>query len=153
MIIAVLFNMYPEAVIPVWVEIPIALCLGWWVYKKGGGAFWASIVAVTIMYATVLLGAYVPIDVKAFFVSAGVADADAGNWAVVFWIVMVLLFNSWLASTLPVQVLLQPRDFINSHQLMIAMALLLLGVIVAHPPIVAPMVNSNPSSLTRTALP
>ena len=142
LIIALLFNMYPAAVIPVWFEIPIALCLGWWVYKKGGGAFWPSIIAVTIMYATVMIGAYVPIDVKGYLASAGVADA--GQLAIVFWIVMVLVFNSWLASTLPVQTLLQPRDFINSHQLMIAMALLLLGVIVAHPPIVAPMVNADP---------
>ena len=50
----------------------------------------------------------------------------------------LLLIYAYVASTLPVTTLLQPRDYINAFQLCIAMALLLLGVVIVHPPMVAP---------------
>ena len=62
---------------------------------------------------------------------------------------IILLTYGFIASVLPVTTLLQPRDFINSHQLVIAMALLVLGVIVAsfggHLEIVAPAVQMSPA--------
>jgi carbon starvation protein len=134
LIIAILFTMYPVAVIPIWFQIPIALSLGHLVYKKGRDIFWPSVVAVFFMYLTVVVGAYLPVDLSILF------GMSAGS-ALVTWIVAVLIFNAWLASSLPVQTLLQPRDYINAHQLMVAMGLLILGVIVAHPPIVAPAAN------------
>ncbi len=134
LIIAILFNMYPAAVIPVWFEIPIALVLGRWIYKRGKDPLIPSIVAVVIMYITVVIGAYFPVDLKAIF------GIDA-NTAIIAWIFIVLIVDAWLASSLPVHTLLQPRDFINSHQLLIAMVLVLLGVIVARPEVVAPATN------------
>jgi len=137
LIIALLFNMYPIAVIPVWFELVIAFYLGHLIYKKGKNVFWLGIAAVMIMYITVVIGAYFPIDLKALF-------GMSAKSSLITWIIIVLVFNAWLASSLPVQTLLQPRDFINSHQLMIAMALLTLGVIVAQPTIVAPSINFAP---------
>jgi carbon starvation protein len=134
LIVAILFTMYPAAVIPVWFELVIAFYLGAWFLKKGKDIFWPSIIAVTIMYITVIIGAYVPIDFKVIF-------GMTGTQALITWIIIVFVLDAWLASSLPVQTLLQPRDFINSHQLVIAMALITLGVIVAHPTIVAPAVN------------
>ena len=135
LIIAILFGMYPQAVIPVWLEIPIAVWLGHQIYKKGKSPTTLGIYAVIVMYITVIIGAYVPIDLKALGLSA--------NAVTVFWIVVMFIY-SYIASTLPVQTLLQPRDFINSHQLLIALALLLLGVVVAHPALVAPTYNPAP---------
>jgi len=134
LIVAILFTMYPAAVIPVWFELVIAFYLGAWFLKKGKDIFWPSIIAVIIMYITVIIGAYVPIDFKVIF-------GMTGTQALITWIIIVFALDAWLASSLPVQTLLQPRDFINSHQLVIAMALITLGVIVAHPTIVAPAVN------------
>ncbi len=134
LIIAILFTMYPISVIPVWFELVIAFLLGQWIYKKKKDALWPSIIAVLIMYLTVVIGVYFPVDLKVLF---GISAKSA----LISWIVIVLLFDAWLASSLPVQTLLQPRDFINSHQLLIAMLLLSLGVIVAHPQIVAPAYN------------
>ncbi len=51
---------------------------------------------------------------------------------------------AYIASVLPVWKLLQPRDFINSHQLFIALGLLVLGVFVARPDIVAPAFQAAP---------
>jgi carbon starvation protein len=62
---------------------------------------------------------------------------------------IILLAYGFIASILPVTTLLQPRDFINSHQLVIAMALLVLGVLAAsfggNLEIVAPAVQTTPA--------
>ena len=36
LVIALLFDLYPQAVLPVWLEIPIALWLGYMIYRRGG---------------------------------------------------------------------------------------------------------------------
>jgi carbon starvation protein len=40
--------------------------------------------------------------------------------------------------------LLQPRDYINSHQLFVGLAIMVLGLFVAHPTMQAPAFNPNP---------
>ena len=59
------------------------------------------------------------------------------------WVILLLIY-AYIASTLPVQTLLQPRDYINSHQLFVALFLLAVGILVAHPTMVAPAVNLSP---------
>ncbi len=49
LIIAILFTMYPQTVIPVWFEIPIAVYLGYLVYNKGYSDSKLGIIAVIIM--------------------------------------------------------------------------------------------------------
>jgi len=135
LIIAILFTMYPQAVIPVWFEIPIAVVLGHLIHKKNVGAEKLSIIAVTIMYITVIIGAYFPI----------VMPTILGINPLVTWM-LILFAYIYIASTLPVQTLLQPRDYINSHQLFIAMVVLIAGIVVVHPAITAPAVNAAATS-------
>ena len=132
-VIAVVFNMYPQAVIPVWLQIPIAIWLGHMIYKKGSSPFPMSIIAVTLMYLTMIIGANFPVKVPALF----------GISPVALWVVVLLIY-AYIASILPVQALLQPRDYINSHQLIIAMGLLAIGIMITRPIIVAPAVNLMP---------
>ena len=132
-VIAIVFKVCPQAVIPVFLEIPIAVWLGYMVYKKGASHLTMSIIAVVVMYITVIIGAYVPIKMPAMF---GLSD-------IALWVIILLAY-AYIASTLPVQTLLQPRDYINSHQLFVALGLLSLGILVAHPTIVAPAVNLSP---------
>jgi carbon starvation protein len=120
LVIAVVFAAYPTSVLPVWLEIPIAIYLGYLIYKKGANVMTWSILAVIAMYVTVIIGAYVPIKLPTI---AGIPAT--GGWTI------LLLIYAFIASTLPVTTLLQPRDFINSHQLVVAMALLVLGVLFA----------------------
>ncbi len=138
LVIAIIFAMYPATVLPVWFEIPIAVTLGYMIYKKGANIMTWSIIAVVVMYITVFIGAYVPIKMPAI---AGIPPT--GVWTI------ILLIYAFIASTLPVTTLLQPRDFINSHQLVIAMVLLILGVIASafggHLEIVAPALQLNPA--------
>jgi carbon starvation protein len=132
-VIAIVFKVSPQSVLPVFLEIPIALWLGYMVFKKGANHLYMSIIAVVIMYITVVIGAYVPIKMPTMF----------GLGPIALWVIVLLIY-AYIASTLPVQTLLQPRDYINSHQLFVALALLGLGVLVAHPTIVAPAVNLSP---------
>jgi carbon starvation protein len=138
LVIAVIFNMYPQSVIPVWLELPIAVYLGYLIYKKGASVMTWSIIAVITMYVTVVIGAYIPLKMPAI---AGIPPT--GVWSI------ILLTYAFIASTLPVTTLLQPRDFINSHQLVVAMSLLILGVIVASMggrlELVAPAVQAAPA--------
>ncbi len=137
LIIAILFTMYPQAVIPIWIEVPIAVWLGYMVYKKGANHVTLGIAAVVMMYLFVMVGTYMPVD----FTVLGLSTNDA----LTIWIVILFVY-AFIASRLPVQILLQPRDYINSHQLFVIFALLGLGVIVAHPLIVAPKYQALPSS-------
>jgi carbon starvation protein len=138
LVMAVIFKMYPAAVFPVWMEIPIAIVLGYLVYKKGGNVTLLSIAAIILMYITVVAGVYMPFTMPAI---AGIPAT--GIWTI------ILLVYAFIASVLPVTTLLQPRDFINAHELIVAMVLLVGGVFVSairvEMPIVAPMVDINPA--------
>ncbi len=138
LVIAVVFAMYPSAVLPVWLEVPIAIYLGYLIYKKGANVMTWSIVAVIAMYVTVVIGAYVPIKMPTI---AGIPPT--GVWTI------ILLAYAFIASCLPVTTLLQPRDFINSHQLIVALTLLTLGVLFTafggNLEIVAPAVQTAPA--------
>ncbi len=139
MIVAILFEMYPSSVLPVWMQIPIAVWLGWQINRGKHDILW-SLVAVALLYGMVVAGAYFPLSLTSLW-QHWVADAaQARNLAVVSWVVILLVYV-FFASTIPVHKLLQPRDFINTWQLIIAMFLLFLGVVVAHPAITAPAVN------------
>jgi len=138
LVIAIIFAMFPASVFPVWCEIPIAVILGYMVYKKGKGIWKWSIVAIIAMYVTVVLGYWIPIKLPTI---AGIPPT--GLWTI------ILLIYCFIASVLPVTTLLQPRDFINSHELIIALGLLVLGVLFSafsgHLHVVAPAVDMTPA--------
>ena len=53
------------------------------------------------------------------------------------WVILLVLYG-FVASVLPVWLLLQPRDFINSHQLFLGLGAMYLGLLIYHPPVQAP---------------
>ena len=129
LVIALIFSYYPESVLSVWIEIPLAVAIGVWIYRRGGNILIPSIIALGIMYIAIVVGAYVlPIDLSKWF-GIGVLGATYLN-VVVIWTIVLFVY-CFIASVLPVWTLLQPRDFINSHQLVLALALLVLGLAVA----------------------
>jgi carbon starvation protein len=137
-VMAAVFSQYPGSVFPFWIEIPIAITLGWALYKKGIGTTMGTFFAVLAMYITVILGEFMPITVGA----VGMFDPIA------VWTIILFIY-AFIASVLPVTTLLQPRDYMNAWELFIAMGLLVIGVFVApfngglH--IVAPAINTNPT--------
>jgi carbon starvation protein len=128
LVIASIFSEYPESVLPVWISLPIAVVIGIRVYRRGGGLLLPSLLALLVMYVAVWVGAYhLPIDIESIL---GVTRLGPFPNAVMIWTIVLLIY-CFVASVLPVWVLLQPRDYINSHQLVLALGLLLLGVVVS----------------------
>ena len=137
-VIAAIFARFPGSVFAVWLQIPIAVLLGLAVYKWKANVALATAVAVVAMYGTVVIGHWLPLEMP---------DGVLGLSGVAVWVIILLLY-AFVASTLPVTALLQPRDYINAWQLFIAMGLLVAGVagsaLAGGLEIVAPCVNLAP---------
>ncbi|MCH6255948.1 carbon starvation protein A [Puniceicoccaceae bacterium K14] len=121
LVIAIVFQLYPTSIFPCLVQIPLAILIGVWLHRKGVNLLIPSILALGIMYITVAFG-----DVG-FLHSF---NSSLAKWPLAAW-VAVLLGYSYVASVLPVWMLLQPRDFINSLQLVTALGLVVLGLFFA----------------------
>lgn len=145
-VIARLFISFPSSVLPVMIEIPIALWIGYLVYKKSKSLLLPSIAALTVMYGLAVITAQVPflqIDVVKYFggaEAAGLFGLTGIESAFLIWIVILFAYG-YFASTLPVWKLLQPRDYINSHQLIIGLFVLYVGMFFLRPEITAPAFN------------
>ena len=149
LVIAAVFRQYPAAILPCLIQIPIAVAIGVWLHRQGRSLTLPSLLALGLMYVTVYFG-----DVGLLHtVNLWLAELPVLTW------VVVLLLYSYVASVLPVWSLLQPRDYINSLQLLTALGLIVLGLVVAAiwggaPPVpeaprqplelVAPVVNWSP---------
>ena len=121
LVIAAVFKQYPAAIFPCIIQIPIAVVIGVLLHRKGIGLLLPSAIALVIMYITVIYGDFGLL--KSF-------NASLASWPIWTWVV-VLLGYSYVASVLPVWTLLQPRDYINSLQLISALALIMLGLFAA----------------------
>ena len=134
MAIADLFVSVPSSVLPINIQIIIALIIGWIIYKKGMNTFIPSIIALGVLYLFVWLGTHMPLS----FSSLGwEKDQQTSVW------IIILFIYSGIASLLPVWLLLQPRDYINSHQLLVGLGLIFLGIAVANPIIEAPPIRTS----------
>jgi carbon starvation protein len=133
-VIGNLFVGNPGAVIPIVLEIPLAIAIGQYIYRTRTSALVPSIVGVVILYALIPLGRAYPIELD------GLAEA-LGMGPRTLWIVLLFLY-AFVASRIPVWVLLQPRDYINSHQLFIALGVIFLGLVIGLDRIVAPAINT-----------
>lgn len=143
LVIASIFTLYPASVLSVWIEIPIAVAIGYWAYKRNGSLLIPSLLALATLYFCVYLGVqYLPIDIRSY----GVSNPN------VVWTIILLIY-CFIASVLPVWTLMQPRDYINSHQLVVALGLLVLGLFVAAWTQKADLTTSTPAIVRSAELP
>jgi carbon starvation protein len=131
-IIATLFVSTPSSIFPINVQIVVAMTLGWLIYKRGLPLLVPSLVG----YALLLVAIFYGESFVEFF--PGIREVPVLTW------VWILLLYSFVASVLPVWLLLQPRDYLNSHQLFTGLALLIAGLFVLQPAVVAPAINPSP---------
>ncbi|MCB9844105.1 MAG: hypothetical protein H6812_12750 [Phycisphaeraceae bacterium] len=127
LVIATVLKQYPAAVFPVLFQIPIAVAIGVFIHRKGRSIVPASIIALALMYASVVFGD------ASFGPTLGGLHA-LNQWAAAqpIWIwTAFLLIYAYIASVIPVWTLLQPRDYINALQLITSLALIVLGLIAA----------------------
>ncbi len=109
--------------------------VGYLLYKKHIKTYIASLISLSIVLISVMIGLEFPVSLNPQI-----------------WMVIILVY-SFIASWIPVWIILQPRDFANVHFLYIGLAMMVLGLIgsgFAGIKIQAPAFNIN--SLSMEAL-
>src|SRR5690625_1291009 len=135
-VIANLFVSYPEAVLPVLVTIVLAIGVGQVIFRRRTRALLPSLAALVLVYACIPLGVVLPIQLDAVADTLGMSTHTV-------WVVLLFVY-AFLASRLPVWMLLQPRDYINLHQMLLAFVVIFAGLLVGWDAIAAPLVNDVP---------
>jgi len=179
-LIAKLFILWPETVLPINMEIPAAVALGFvsrYVTKKYSRnkakavVLVLSLLILIFLYGTVFAAVKIEEDsgtwengqlVDPVFGWAigekkeicrdsvnyrrdqhgSPAEYTCGFGAMQFWTILLCVY-AMVAACLPVWALLQPRDYINSHQLKVVMAALILGLVIKGPKLDADAIRSD----------
>jgi carbon starvation protein len=137
LVIAVVFNAYPQAATASLVYIALALVFGVYLYQLNLPFLPGTVAFVTMVFAGVWVGAQFPIALVPGDYPAGTMVLFAegflppvlGSANIAMWIPVVLIYG-FVASVLPVWVLLQPRDFLTSSLLYAGVGGTLLAVVV-----------------------
>lgn len=116
-IVANTFHSNPGAATSSLLFVVLAISFGYAVYRKGVSLKIGTIFGVILMFVCVWIGPMFPIQLS---VNA--------------WIIILAVYI-FVASTAPVWILLQPRDYLNSFLLYAMMAGALLGVLIYRPAI------------------
>jgi carbon starvation protein len=108
--------------------IPIALFVGLWMYRiRPGKIAEASVIGVVAVVAAVVIGSAVP---HSFLAPWFTLSHDG--------IVLALVIYGFIASVLPVWLLLVPRDYLSSYMKIGTIGALLVGVVLVHPDLKMP---------------
>lgn len=121
----------PSAVIPTWGAILVAVLIGQAIYRLKWNLPLVSVVGVVALYALMVIGDRVPLALP----ETVMGIPDRGIW------IILLFVYAFIASMLPVWVLLQPRDYINGLQLFVGLIILYASFFIVRPEIVAPSIN------------
>lgn len=124
-----------EAVLPSAILVVLAVVMGVLFYRYRLPLGWMTAIGVVLSLYFVWLGVQNPITAVWGW------ELTADRW------VYLLLGYAFLASILPVWLLLQPRDYLNSFLLYLGMGLLWLGVLVGGFELTAPAFNPTASGL------
>ncbi len=104
--------------------IGMAPIFGYLVYRKNLSILLGSLVFVPLLFVFIWLGTVIPLDLTAMGLTA-----DAANRT---WVFVLLVYVS-IASILPVWLLLQPRDYLNSYLLYAMLAAGFAGIVIVAP--------------------
>lgn len=121
----------PAAVIPSVGLIPVAVGVGYLLYRTRVHNVLATAIGLGLLVAAIEAGALVPV----------VLPDRLGASAEWQWIILLMLYCG-LASVVPVQLLLQPRDYLASYLLFAAVGIGVVSVAVSAPPMRAAAVGS-----------
>jgi len=114
----------PDIVVPTFSLILIAVLFGYLVYKRNLPLFPVTILSIILYIILFLAGTKLPVVIK------------IGNPLKV-WI-LILLIYSFVASVIPVNLLLQPRDYLSSFILFFGLFFGYIGLLISHPVIKTP---------------
>src|ERR1700722_1096069 len=120
----------PWGVFTIGMTIPIAVIMGWWMFKSHAGKITVigpSIFGVVLLLASVVAGHWV----------AQTAWAGALTFTPHQITIMMGIYGL-VASVLPVWLVLEPRDYLSTYVKLGTIAVLVIGVFVVHPNIQFP---------------
>jgi carbon starvation protein len=138
LVVALVFNAYPETATASTVYILLALVFGVYLYQFDLPFLPGTIAFVAAVFAGIWLGVEFPIALVpgdyprgaiVLFESGLPTPALLESANIGAWVPVVIIYG-FVASVLPVWVLLQPRDFLTSSLLYTGVGAVLLGVIV-----------------------
>lgn len=121
------FVVEPKIVLPSLGLIPVALLIGFMLYNLKMNQVITTALGLSLLILLVVLGRYLPVDL----------GANALN----IWMI-VLLAYCFIASVIPVQVMLQPRDYLSSFLLVASVFFGYLGLVLSQPKINTPILVS-----------
>ena len=110
----------PEIVIPTFGLILVAVFLGVMIYKLGMNQLISTIVGIAMFFGLILLGYRYPVTMPQFTLGA-MTISPGISWTV------ILLVYAYIASVLPVNILLQPRDYLVTFLLYFALFFRIFG--------------------------
>jgi carbon starvation protein len=114
----------PQMVIPTLAIIPVSMLLGWAIYRKGFSLGLCSVLAIAALLSSIYFGFKYPMPLP----ESGVF----GLSPLMFWVVVLMLYAG-VASVMPVQLLLQPRDYLSTYVLFGSMSLGIVALLWVHP--------------------
>lgn len=118
---------YPQSVVPSFSLMAVATVIGWMMFRRGAKLLPATAAGFVLMILAIWAGMALP----------------SPNLSIGAWSYLVLGY-AFLASVLPVWLLLQPRDYINSLLLYLGLGMAYLGFFLLRPQFMAPSVQLNP---------
>ena len=129
-VVAQLFSsvFYPEAVTPSTAVMVLAIAIGYLSYRKGVPLRYLVPVGAALLFGSIWLGMVLPAP-----------DLSTTTWS------FVLLAYAFCASVLPVWLLLQPRDFLNSILLYLGLIGIFISFVILNPEFAAPAYNPAPA--------
>ncbi|MFQ6049118.1 MAG: carbon starvation CstA family protein, partial [Phycisphaerae bacterium] len=89
LVIATIFDMFPASVLSLWVHLPMAMVIGWLIYRKGYRPFGLAMVALAVMIGAIILAVLVP-DLQLRFRPFTVSGYTISP--VVTWTVILLIY-------------------------------------------------------------
>jgi len=128
----------PQIVLPTFSLMLIAVLFGFMTYKVRMNTALATVVALALLFGAIVLGIKFPITLDGTF---GVPTESVKS----AWLIILLGYGI-VASVLPVWVLLQPRDYIDTWLLIFGMGLGFLGIFWVRPMMSAPVATTAVTS-------
>ena len=119
----------PQMVVPTFAIIPISIVLGWFIYYRNADLTVASIIAVAGVILSIYFGFQFPIELA--------ENGVIGLSPLMSWFVVLMIYAA-VASVLPVNILLQPRDYLSTYILFGSMGLAVLALLWIHPELHTP---------------
>lgn len=112
----------PDTVVPSFGLIPVAVLIGWLLYRTSANNTAVTLLGIGLLVASLVVGSQFPVELPVLF----------GMSAETQWILLLLAY-CFVASVTPVQTLLQPRDYLASFLLFAAIAVGVASVFLSAP--------------------